>query len=125
MTSINDLLSRLRSLDVRLTLDGDRLNVSAPKGALTEDLRAELSSRKEQIKALLREARAADQSESVPRVERAADMPVSHTQQRLWFMKQMDPSSAVYNVANAFTMEGRLDVRAFERQGSLLGMFGA
>jgi amino acid adenylation domain-containing protein len=115
LTSINDLLSRLRSLDVRLTLDGDRLNVSAPKGALTEDLRAELSSRKEQIKALLREARAADQSESVPRVERAADMPVSHTQQRLWFMKQMDPSSAVYNVANAFTMEGRLDVRAFER----------
>jgi amino acid adenylation domain-containing protein len=115
LTSLTDLLNRLRSLDVRLTLDGDRLNVSAPKGALDDALRAELSNRKEQIKALLREAHAADQSETIPQVQRAADMPVSHTQQRLWFMKQMDPSSSVYNVANAFRMEGRLDKPAFER----------
>ena len=113
--SIDELLGRLRSLDVRLSLDGDRLNVSAPKGALTDELRAELSRRKEEIKAWLREARAADQSDAIPRVERSGDLPVSHTQQRLWFMKQMDPSSIVYNVANAFRMEGRLDVRAFER----------
>jgi amino acid adenylation domain-containing protein len=115
LTALTDLLTRLKSLDIRLTLDGERLNVSAPKGALNDALRAELSSRKEEIKALLREALAADQSEPIPRVERGSDMPVSHTQQRLWFMKQMEPTSSTYNVANSFRMEGQLHTQALEQ----------
>jgi hypothetical protein len=45
LTTTAELLERLRSLDIRLTLDGDRLGVNAPKGALTPALREELGRR--------------------------------------------------------------------------------
>ena len=50
MSSLDSLLDRLRDADIRLTLDGDRLGVNAPKGALTAELRAELGALKEEIR---------------------------------------------------------------------------
>jgi amino acid adenylation domain-containing protein len=122
VTSTAELLDRLRSLDVRLALDGDRLGVNAPKGALTPELREELGRRKEELKAFLAAqgsrgaTSAAGKSPPVlERVMRQPDMPVSHTQRRLWFIKQMDPHSHVYNVPAALRLEGKLDVAALER----------
>ena len=45
MTTI-ELLSHLRSLGVKVWVDGDRLRYSAPKGALTPDLLAQLAAQK-------------------------------------------------------------------------------
>ncbi|MEO8152051.1 MAG: amino acid adenylation domain-containing protein [Rhizobacter sp.] len=118
MTSLSHLLDRLRAADIRLTLEeGDRLSINAPKGALTPELRSELEQSKDGIKAHLREVGQARQSaaQGVRPIARTADMPVSHTQARLWFMKQVDPTSAAYNVPGAFRMKGTLDVAALER----------
>ncbi|MBI5722126.1 MAG: amino acid adenylation domain-containing protein [Burkholderiales bacterium] len=114
------LLARLAALDVRLVLDGDRLSINAPKGALTEPLRAELVALKPEILAHLRAQGAvgAHQAAAVPAlvpVPRQARMPLAHTQQRLWFLRQMDPASSTYNVACSFHMRGPLDVQALER----------
>ncbi len=115
-----ELLARLAAIDVRLTLDGDRLNVNAPKGALNAELRAELGAAKEALKAHLRAHSPASVLEPVALpplvpIPRSASMPVSHTQQRLWFLRQMDPRSSTYNVVSAFHMNGPLDVAALER----------
>ncbi|MBI4995377.1 MAG: amino acid adenylation domain-containing protein [Rhodocyclales bacterium] len=122
MTSTAELLERLRAIDVRLALDGDRLSVNAPKGVLTQELRDELARRKEEVKAFLAaqgSTVATSPSGKLPpvleRVSRAADMPVSHTQQRLWFLKQMDPDSHAYNVPAALRLKGTLDQVALER----------
>ncbi len=120
MTEIDELLGRLASLDVRLSLDGDRLGVNAPKGALSPEQRAELAAHKEAIKEHLRlhpptTPRGPAAVPALVRVPRLASMPVSHTQQRLWFLRQMDPSSSAYNVVSAIRMEGVLDVSALER----------
>jgi amino acid adenylation domain-containing protein len=48
-------------------------------------------------------------------VPRASAFPQSFAQQRLWFMQQMEPQSAYYNVAVALTLEGRLDEDALRR----------
>ncbi|MEO8804846.1 MAG: amino acid adenylation domain-containing protein [Burkholderiaceae bacterium] len=116
MTSLALLFERLRAADIRLSLEEDRLNISAPKGALTPELRAELERGRDAIKAHLRQTEQARQSaaDGVRPIPRAADMAVSHTQQRLWFMKQMDPDNAAYNVPGAFRMHGALDVKALE-----------
>ena len=103
------LLERLRSLDIRLTLDGDRLGVNAPKGALTPELRDELGRRKDEVKAFLAAQPRRDAPPPLIPVPRTAQMPVSHTQQRLWFIKRMDPTSHVYNIAASLRMTGRLD----------------
>ena len=52
---------------------------------------------------------------SVPPVRRGeagAEAPLSFAQQRLWFLAQLEPGSAAYNVAAAVRLEGELDVEA-------------
>ncbi|HKG80964.1 MAG TPA: amino acid adenylation domain-containing protein [Pyrinomonadaceae bacterium] len=41
--------------------------------------------------------------------------PLSYAQRRLWFLEQIDPGNAVYNVAVAVRMSGKLDLEALER----------
>jgi len=51
---------------------------------------------------------------ALARVSRAAPLPLSFAQQRLWFLDQLEPGSAVYNVPAAVRLEGELQVRALE-----------
>ncbi|HEX8694770.1 MAG TPA: non-ribosomal peptide synthase/polyketide synthase, partial [Longimicrobium sp.] len=46
------------------------------------------------------------------RVERTGELPLSFAQQRLWFLDQLEPGSAAYNVPVALRMRGRLDAAA-------------
>jgi len=48
-------------------------------------------------------------------VPRQGAQPLSLAQQGLWFLDQLTPRSAAYNVATAFTVEGALNVEALER----------
>lgn len=124
MSDTAELIKRLQGLDIHLKLDGDRLGVNAPKGAMSPELREELGRRKDEVKAWLlaqgtsAPAGAGSRATRLPplqAVPRASDMPVSHTQQRLWFIKRMDPSSYVYNVPTAMRFTGPLDQAALER----------
>ncbi|PTL74929.1 non-ribosomal peptide synthetase, partial [Vitiosangium sp. GDMCC 1.1324] len=49
---------------------------------------------------------------------RTGDIPLAFTQQRLWFLDQLEPGSAVYNVPTALRLSGRLDA------GALRNAFG-
>src|SRR5688572_3550828 len=40
---------------------------------------------------------------------------LSFTQQRLWFMDQLEPGSSAYNIRLGFSLKGKLDVAAFEQ----------
>ncbi|MBZ4422889.1 non-ribosomal peptide synthetase, partial [Myxococcus sp. RHSTA-1-4] len=55
--------------------------------------------------------------EAVPRLKalpRTRELPLSFAQQRLWFLDQLQPGSAFYNVPSVVRMEGPLDARALE-----------
>jgi hypothetical protein len=97
--TIIEFLSHLRGLDVRVWSDGDQLRASAPDGILTPELQAELKERKTEILAFLGNAREAAQS--TPAIQPAAregKLPLSYTQQQLWFLDQLDPGNAAYNM---------------------------
>ncbi|MGH7927527.1 MAG: condensation domain-containing protein, partial [Candidatus Binatia bacterium] len=48
-------------------------------------------------------------------VSRDKPLPLSFSQQRLWFLDQYEPNSSVYNVPGALRLRGSLDVAALER----------
>jgi len=109
-----ELISQLDRLDVRLWSEGDRLRYSAPTGAIGPALRAELVRHKQEILALLHEARKTADSPAPPlvAVSRDQELPLSFAQQRLWFVAELEPESPVYNLPGAERLEGVVDVAA-------------
>jgi hypothetical protein len=108
-----EFLSSLRSLDVKLWVDGDKLRYSAPSGTLAPALRAELAKRKEEILMFLRETSV--DTPAILSVSRDRDLPLSFAQQRLWFLDQMGPGSSTYNISAARRLRGALNMAALEQ----------
>ncbi len=55
------------------------------------------------------------QAPPIEQVHRQGPLPASFAQQRLWYLDQLDPGRASYNIPVAVRLAGRLDLRAFER----------
>ncbi|WP_308366409.1 MULTISPECIES: non-ribosomal peptide synthetase [unclassified Microbulbifer] len=51
----------------------------------------------------------------VTRVDREQPQPLSPTQRRLWFLQQLEPESAAYNVCQLLAIRGALDTQALRR----------
>jgi len=48
-------------------------------------------------------------------VSREIDLPLSFAQQRLWFLDQLEPDNAFYNVPTALRLKGRLNIAALQQ----------
>ncbi|MEL6553018.1 MAG: amino acid adenylation domain-containing protein [Cyanobacteria bacterium J06621_11] len=127
LTTIETFLADLSRQDIRLWLEGDRLRCGGPEELLTDMLNAQLKARKAEIIDFLQKTQPdlasqstqshiqSTQSKTVPAlgsVQRPENIPLSFAQQRLWFLHQMQPETAVYNLPMAIQVEGFLDVAA-------------
>ncbi|MEW5985069.1 MAG: condensation domain-containing protein [Chloroflexota bacterium] len=110
-----EFLSYLHQLDVELAADGEQLRVNAPKGILTPDLRGQLAGHKAEILAFLQQARPV--KSAAPPITPAPHngyLPLSYNQERLWFLAQLRPDSAAYNLTVAARLVGPLNTAALE-----------
>ena len=114
MTSIEGFLARLRRQDIRVWVEDGRLRCSAPEGALTAALQAELSQRKEDILASIhaKAGASAPASPAIGTLDSDREVPPSFGQRRLWFIESMAPEVAVYNITMPFCFEVDLDIAA-------------
>ncbi|HST58882.1 MAG TPA: amino acid adenylation domain-containing protein, partial [Longimicrobium sp.] len=60
----------------------------------------------------MRDAGPGTQVPPIVRVSREAALPLSWAQQRLWFLQQLEPASAAYNIPAALRLRGPLEVGA-------------
>jgi amino acid adenylation domain-containing protein len=72
------------------------------------------------VEAQMRSARGL-QAPPLKPVARGRELPLSTAQQRLWFLDQMEPDSALYSIPTAVRLNGALDLPALEQTfGELL-----
>ena len=100
-------LSSLRSKNIFIELNGEKLKINAPKGAITAEIKAELVEKKPLIIAFLQQA-LIQSNDAIDRVDRTQAMLQSYNQERLWFLSQLD-NNASYNIAKALRVKGPLD----------------
>ena len=117
------LLNQLRALDIQIRVEDDKLKVNAPRGALTPELKEQLGRHKKALIDLIQSA-VADQvdawNDSVPRIDRNRPIPLSFSQERLWFLYLMEPNSTAYNIPGTIRLKGRLEKKALQRTFDLL-----
>ncbi|MCP3166613.1 amino acid adenylation domain-containing protein [Myxococcus qinghaiensis] len=115
--SIDEVMRHLRGLDIQLWLEGERLRFSAPPGALTPELQAELKSRKDEVIGFLQRATVSTRGVAESIAPRPSDEapPLSSSQQRLWFLEQLEGPSGAYTMPAALRLTGALDADALTR----------
>ena len=69
----------------------------------------------ELIAVLADERRAGPAAAEIPRVPRDGDLPLSHAQERLWFLDRLDPGTPAFNLTESVRLRGALDVPALRR----------
>ena len=110
MKTIEEFLSYLCSLEIKLWVDGARLRCSAPEGTLTPSLLTQLQERKAEILAFLQKANLTSTSTLPPivPVSREGKLPLSYAQQRMWFVQQLEVNSGFYNITAAVNLKGHI-----------------
>jgi len=101
----------LRNLGVELRAKNDKLQLSAPAGAITPALQEELRERKAE---LLQWLTSEDSSEE------ECCAPLTFAQERLWLIDRFAPETAAYNIPQSWMIDSALNVEAFQRSLDLL-----
>ncbi|MBW4677254.1 MAG: AMP-binding protein, partial [Desmonostoc geniculatum HA4340-LM1] len=117
MKTIEEFLSYLCSLDVKLWVEDNRLRCNAPKDVLTPVIKKEIAERKEDIFTFLRNNSVdlVHDKQPIHPVKRQENLPLSFAQQRLWFLAQLEPDSPFYNLSAAIRLQGQLNVEALQQ----------
>lgn len=114
--SIVELMARLRRLGVVLSVTGKRLKCQAPEGILTETLLEGIKARKADLIDFIRWHVSDDSGGDVPLVAiaRTEPLPLSHAQQQLWFLAQLEPGNPFYHGDLILELDGPLDRAALQ-----------
>jgi len=114
MNNIGSFLAALKQKGISLTVKDDNLQVNAPKGTVTQDILTELKLNKQQIIDLLKQASDSPGQNRISQTDRSGLLPLSFSQQRMWFLTQLESDKAVYHVPFVLKIEASLDIDRLE-----------
>ncbi|MEH1824947.1 MAG: non-ribosomal peptide synthase/polyketide synthase [Nostoc sp.] len=115
--TISEFLSSVNSLGINIWIEDEQLRYRAPNGVMTSAIKQELRERKTEIFSFLKKAITAKELANNPilSIERDRDLPLSFSQQRMWFLNQLDSQDSSYNESFQFQIFGALNVAALEQ----------
>ncbi|NLW48929.1 MAG: non-ribosomal peptide synthetase, partial [Firmicutes bacterium] len=111
-----DFLIELNKLDIKLWVEDNRLKYSAPEGALSDDLKAEIIKRKPEIITYLQQT-VSNQQDQLTQIQTAPStgkLPLSYAQKSLWLYEQIESNSFAFNIPTVLRMKGKLVLSALE-----------
>lgn len=112
------IVEEARALGVSFHADAGKLRTRGPRGAIDAALAARIGACRDALLASIQPVgTAAGRRLRVTRVagQPGAPVPLSHTQERLWFIDRMGGGSAQYNVPVAMRVRGEFDPERLER----------
>src|ERR1700728_1278610 len=99
---IEHIISNLRQRDVELRLENGQLVCDSPRAAMTPELIEEDEQNKEAMVEYLKRTRGQEVSSfgngTIPRASRDIEIPLSFSQESLWFLEQLNPGTSAYNI---------------------------
>jgi amino acid adenylation domain-containing protein len=115
--SVIKFLSQLRKLKINIWVEDNTLRYKDPEGAMTSELLAEFTEKQKDIISFLNQVNSDTRSVQEPVASQPRDaggLPVSYSQESLWFFDQLFPDSPVYNIPNAIRIRGDLNRNALK-----------
>ena len=107
--NLDRLFSTLERVGIRLSVVDGQLNFRSPKGAMTPDLKVLIKDNKPEI------LRFFSEQESILPIETSDYYALSHAQQRIWMLSQIEQDGTLFNVPLAYVIEGEFDVERFKK----------
>ena len=113
---VEQLVFRLRQRGILLKLENERLVCDAPRGMMTADLTDQLRQHKEAIIELLKRERDSSVTKvSISKVSRDTEIPLSFSQESLWFLEQLNPGTPAYNIPLRLRIAAKIDSAILQR----------
>jgi amino acid adenylation domain-containing protein len=114
MNKAADLIIDLEKRGIKLWEEAGLLKLSAPKGALSVEIRTEISEAKDQILEIIKSTKHSSAEKIIHGITAAErtdiNVPLSFSQKRLWYLNQLEGENAItYNMPAALMFKGDLD----------------
>ncbi len=110
MRNIKELIEYLASKDIRLREENGKLKYNAPVGALNENILAEIKENKTELLNYFK----VKQTDIIKPYLNKKYVPLSFSQNRLWFLDKLEENSFAYNLPFPVKIEGKLNIDALK-----------
>ncbi len=117
---VKDLVNRLRSLGVHLSVVEGDLRLKFDQASLPEELLTQVRENKAELLNLLSQVHKGDQLHGIPNVQAAESYPLSSAQRRLWLLSQIEYGNTAYNMTGSYLFQGKLDIKKLESAFKIL-----
>ena len=115
---VQTIFHTLKTLNVKIDVVDECLDVKAPKGALTATLIEDIKSNKQALIEFIK-AHKNDNSissfEVIQPAEKQAHYPLSSAQRRLWILSQFEEESIAYNMSDHSFLNQDINLENFKK----------
>nr|WP_166923734.1 non-ribosomal peptide synthetase [Flavobacterium sp. JXAS1] len=112
---IIELIKEITDHQISLTLDGDDLQISFDGDQLDPNIIAKLKEHKAELVAYFKKYSSVKKFEEIKKIEIQESYALSHSQERLWILSQIDNGSIAYNMPSSIELKGNYNVENFSK----------
>jgi amino acid adenylation domain-containing protein/FkbM family methyltransferase len=113
-----EFINYLLSLNIKLSVQGDRLDCHAPPRIMTKEIQTEIKERKQEIieiLAMVNQAKQPSFQKIKPISRKKQEFSLSFAQERLWFINQLEGTNSIYNFTKILELEGLLNTEVLKK----------